>query len=485
MTNPSDAFDTPNPSGLPEVLDRPHRPVNMVAGTIGHFVEWYDWYIYGLLAAVFAGQIFPSHSPFASLIAALLTYAIGFVVRPFSGIIISPLADRYGRRVDPDPVRLRDGARLPDHCPHPWIRHDRLRGTDPLRHRPHPAGHLGRQRAAKRHLVHGRTRPTRTGEACSAPSPTWQAASRPSPRPVPPRSSPQSSPRRPSPPGVGASRSSSAASSAWSVSSCGQAPTRPPNSRPVLIVDKKSAPARLWALLREHPKALLQTAALSAPAVAYYTWATFLPTYASLTTGRNTASTLTGSVIGLALLVIVVPICGALSDRLGRRKIFPIIGAIGMIVLFYPLLLLLNRPGFWVYVVGCRIRMGRPGHLAGGIPDHSGRAVPGLGPGIRHRFLAPAGHRHLRWHRPTDRRRVRRRRTSHVGRHLHDRHRRSSASSSTSRSPRRAARPSAPPSPWMTARSWKASWRRPPVYQVSGDLIWSVAFIGWGIGLRR
>jgi hypothetical protein len=38
--------------------------------------------------------------------------------------------------------------------------------------------------------------------------------------------------------------------------------------------------------------------------VAYYTWTTFLPTYASLTTGRNIASTLTGSVIGLILLVI-------------------------------------------------------------------------------------------------------------------------------------------------------------------------------------
>jgi MFS family permease len=85
--------------------------------------------------------------------------------------------------------------------------------------------------------------------------------------------------------------------------------------------------------------------------VAYYTWATFLPTYATLTTGRNTASTLAGSVIGLALLVIIVPICGGLSDRLGRRKIFPIIGAIGMIVLFYPLLLLLNQPGFGVYVL--------------------------------------------------------------------------------------------------------------------------------------
>jgi MHS family alpha-ketoglutarate permease-like MFS transporter len=104
-------------------------------------------------------------------------------------------------------------------------------------------------------------------------------------------------------------------------------------------------------LLREHPKALLQAAALSAPAVAYYTWATFLPTYAKLTSGRDLASTLAGSVIGLALLVVIVPACGALSDRLGRRKIFPIIGAIGMIVLFYPLLLLLNQPGFGVYVL--------------------------------------------------------------------------------------------------------------------------------------
>jgi MHS family alpha-ketoglutarate permease-like MFS transporter len=57
MTNSSDAFDTSSPSRLREVLDRPHRPVNMVAGTIGHFVEWYDWYIYGLLAVVFAPQI--------------------------------------------------------------------------------------------------------------------------------------------------------------------------------------------------------------------------------------------------------------------------------------------------------------------------------------------------------------------------------------------------------------------------------------------
>jgi hypothetical protein len=45
------------------------------------------------------------------------------------------------------------------------------------------------------------------------------------------------------------------------------------------LVDQKSAPARLRDLLRKHPKALLQTAALSAPAVACYTWATSLFKY--------------------------------------------------------------------------------------------------------------------------------------------------------------------------------------------------------------
>ena len=96
MKTSQDVPASPGPTDL-KAPGRGYR--NVVAGTIGHFVEWYDWYIYGLLAAVFSSQIFPSDDPFASLVAALLTYAVGFVVRPLSGIIISPLADRFGRRL--------------------------------------------------------------------------------------------------------------------------------------------------------------------------------------------------------------------------------------------------------------------------------------------------------------------------------------------------------------------------------------------------
>src|SRR6478735_4516236 len=312
MTSPGDAVGTSNPSGPPEPLNHARRPINMVAGTIGHFVEWYDWYIYGLLAAVFSSQIFPSHSAFASLIAALLTYAIGFVVRPLSGIIISPLADRFGRRtvltlsvsgmaLGSLIIALTPSfATIGYAAPVLFVVARIIQGIS--------AGSEGQSAIA---FMVEHAPPNKRGLYGSF---------------------------------------TNMASGLATLAATGAAAIVTPEFEASAVVDKKSAPARLLALLKEHPKALLQTAALSAPAVAYYTWATFLPTYAQLTSGRDKASTLLGSVIGLILLVIVVPICGALSDRLGRRKIFPIVGAIGMIVLFYPLLLLLDQPGFWIYV---------------------------------------------------------------------------------------------------------------------------------------
>lgn len=350
MTNSKDELTTENPEVLDAVLHRKNRPINVIAGTVGHFVEWYDWYIYGLLAVVFAGQIFPSHSPFASLMAALLTYAIGFIVRPFSGIIVSPLADRYGRRLiltlsvsgmaaGSLIIALTPGyVTIGYLAPILFVIARIMQGIS--------AGSEG-QSAISFMVEHAP--PNRRGLFGSFTNMASGLATLCA---------------------TGAAAIVTTVFDAETLANWGwRIPflvggilglvglymrahaDETPEFEAASVVDKKSAPARLLALLKEHPKALLQTAALSAPAVAYYTWATFLPTYASLTTGRNTSSTLTGSVIGLCLLVVIVPTCGHLSDRLGRRRIFPIVGAIGMIVLFYPLLLLLNQEGFWVYVV--------------------------------------------------------------------------------------------------------------------------------------
>src|SRR5215831_10963449 len=67
-------------------------------GAFGNFIEWYEWAIYGFLAGIFASQMFPAGSENASLIRSFLAFAIGFIGRPFGAVVLSPLADKYGRR---------------------------------------------------------------------------------------------------------------------------------------------------------------------------------------------------------------------------------------------------------------------------------------------------------------------------------------------------------------------------------------------------
>jgi MHS family alpha-ketoglutarate permease-like MFS transporter len=74
------------------------RVRTLVGGSIGHFIEWFDWAIYGLMAGVIAAQMFPASDPAVSLIASLSAFAIGFIGRPIGAIILSPMADKYGRR---------------------------------------------------------------------------------------------------------------------------------------------------------------------------------------------------------------------------------------------------------------------------------------------------------------------------------------------------------------------------------------------------
>jgi metabolite-proton symporter len=70
-----------------------------VAALIGTSIEWYDFFIYGLAAAlVFAPQFFPKASPVAGTLAALSTFAVGFLARPIGGAIVGHFGDRIGRR---------------------------------------------------------------------------------------------------------------------------------------------------------------------------------------------------------------------------------------------------------------------------------------------------------------------------------------------------------------------------------------------------
>ncbi|MEU6662013.1 MFS transporter [Streptomyces sp. NPDC046821] len=70
-----------------------------LAGMIGSTIEWYDFYIYGLAAAlVFGTEFFPSFSPAAGTLAAFGTFAVGFIARPLGGVIFGHFGDRVGRK---------------------------------------------------------------------------------------------------------------------------------------------------------------------------------------------------------------------------------------------------------------------------------------------------------------------------------------------------------------------------------------------------
>jgi MFS family permease len=68
------------------------------ASTLGTVFEWYDFFIYGTLAAVISQQFFPSANPTAGLLLVLATFGAGFGVRPLGAILFGILGDRLGRK---------------------------------------------------------------------------------------------------------------------------------------------------------------------------------------------------------------------------------------------------------------------------------------------------------------------------------------------------------------------------------------------------
>jgi MFS family permease len=74
-----------------------HRRV-IVASSVGTVFEWYDFYLYGSLAAVIAKQFFSALNPTSGFIFALLAFAAGFAVRPFGAILFGRLGDLVGRK---------------------------------------------------------------------------------------------------------------------------------------------------------------------------------------------------------------------------------------------------------------------------------------------------------------------------------------------------------------------------------------------------
>lgn len=70
----------------------------ITASSVGTLIEWYDFYIFGSLAAILAEQFFPKGNPTAAFLSTLATFAAGFIVRPFGALVFGRLGDLVGRK---------------------------------------------------------------------------------------------------------------------------------------------------------------------------------------------------------------------------------------------------------------------------------------------------------------------------------------------------------------------------------------------------
>jgi MFS family permease len=73
-------------------------PWIIAASSVGTLIEWYDFYIYGVLAAVFATHFFPAGNAFFATLATWAVFWFGFILRPFGAILFGHLGDLIGRK---------------------------------------------------------------------------------------------------------------------------------------------------------------------------------------------------------------------------------------------------------------------------------------------------------------------------------------------------------------------------------------------------
>lgn len=92
----STATDAPRTA---DDISKNHRLRALIGSAVGSIVEWYDFFLYGtMVGLVFGPLFFPAGDAVASQLLALATFALAFIARPIGGIIFSHIGDRLGRK---------------------------------------------------------------------------------------------------------------------------------------------------------------------------------------------------------------------------------------------------------------------------------------------------------------------------------------------------------------------------------------------------
>src|SRR5436853_7684330 len=84
--------------GRTDTIDSAAERRVIIASSVGTVFEWYDFYLYAILAPFFASLFFPPGNQTAALLSAFATYAAGFLVRPFAALVFGRIGDLVGRK---------------------------------------------------------------------------------------------------------------------------------------------------------------------------------------------------------------------------------------------------------------------------------------------------------------------------------------------------------------------------------------------------
>jgi MFS family permease len=81
-------------------MEEPPTKIGFIIGasSVGTLIEWYDFYIFGMLATIISVQFFPEGAGASALLSTLAIFAAGFIVRPFGALVFGRLGDLIGRK---------------------------------------------------------------------------------------------------------------------------------------------------------------------------------------------------------------------------------------------------------------------------------------------------------------------------------------------------------------------------------------------------
>ncbi|MFI0710317.1 MFS transporter [Streptomyces inhibens] len=345
----------------PEGAVRPSRLRQLAAASVGNAVEWYDWYAYSFLAVYFAEQVFPKSAgnSLVPLLSSFAVFAVGFFMRPVGGLLMGAVADRRGRRTALTlTILLMGGGSLLVALTPTYATTGVLAPVVLVVARLVQGLSVGGEFAASTTFLVESAGPGRRGLFSS-----FQYVST----------------------SIGQLLASGTAALlatllterqmgqwGWRVAFLigallsllglwirrGAQETLPQALNAVRAgetpTDQRAAERPgLFEALRRHPRQSLLICGITVGGtIAYYTWTTYLPTYAQVNAGFDKGESLTVGTLSLIFFALLQPLGGMLSDRIGRKPL--LLGfSLGFAVLTVPLLHLVTDAFFSLLLVQC------------------------------------------------------------------------------------------------------------------------------------